>query len=532
MATAVIVGSGPAAAGAALALSSHSDIQITVLDLGVRLEPERQHILDRLAILQPQDWSDGDVRTVVGQPVESSVRGLPEKRSYGSDFPFRDVGQLAGLTGSRDVNPSVISGAYGGFSNVWGAQLMPFAASVFDSWGISAHELEGHYRSILEHLPFAAEHDDLANLFPLLGQPNPLPDVSSRTQRVLNAYQRNRRRLNQLGIAIGKARLAVNSPACVRCARCMTGCPYSLIYSASQTFEELRRSDRVTYHDGLLALKVAEVGDKAVVTAKDRQTGQIHRFEADRVYLACGAVGTTRIVANSLQLYDRDVTMQESQQFTVPMLSLLPVPDPRLEPTFTLNQFNMIVAADDAGLDLSQVHFYTYNEAFVPALPRAFRHRLAEPVTAQLLRRLTVAIGYLPSWHSPVLRLRAKKATSADELPDLTLSRDDPNWSRNTMLRTVLRRLLQAAPLVDLYPVLPKLVLSAGGKSYHWGGTFPHALDGRTMYSSDRVGRVGPWNRIHLVDAAVFPNVPATTHLLTVMANSHRIASESIQLQP
>ena len=36
------------------------------------------------------------------------------------------------------------------------------------------------------------------------------------------------------------------------------------------------------------------------------------------------------------------------------------------------------------------------------------------------------------------------------------------------------------------------------------------------------------WNRIHLVDGAVFPSVPATTFTLTVMANAHRIASESL----
>ena len=41
------------------------------------------------------------------------------------------------------------------------------------------------------------------------------------------------------------------------------------------------------------------------------------------------------------------------------------------------------------------------------------------------------------------------------------------------MLRTVLMRLVRSARLLDLYPVLPMLRLAAGGKSYHWGGSFP-----------------------------------------------------------
>jgi len=81
-----------------------------------------------------------------------------------------------------------------------------------------------------------------------------------------------------------------------------------------------------------------------------------------------------------------------------------------------------------------------------------------------------------------------------------------------------------------LYPVIPMLRLSPGGKSYHWGGSFPHAADRPTIFSSDRLGRIGSWERIHLVDASVFPTVPAMTFGLTVMANAHRIASESLEL--
>jgi choline dehydrogenase-like flavoprotein len=73
--------------------------------------------------------------------------------------------------------------------------------------------------------------------------------------------------------------------------------------------------------------------------------------------------------------------------------------------------------------------------------------------------------------------------------------------------------------------------LAGTAKSYHWGGSFPHAREPLSAFSSDRLGRVTPWQRIHLVDASVFPNVPATTFTLTVMANAHRIASETLDRQ-
>ncbi len=98
------------------------------------------------------------------------------------------------------------------------------------------------------------------------------------------------------------------------------------------------------------------------------------------------------------------------------------------------------------------------------------------------------------------------------------------------MLRSVLLRLIRSARILDLYPVMPMFRLSAAGKSYHWGGSFRHTADEPTLFSSDRLGRVGSWQRIHLVDASVFPTVPAMTFGLTVMANAHRIASESLEL--
>jgi len=526
--TALIIGSGPAAAGAALALARQPDLKITVIDIGLQLEADRKSAVDILSRSAPAAWDEQYVRLVAGQPIHTEVRGLPRKLTYGSDFPYRNVGQLEGINIAADVNDSLVSAAYGGFSNVWGSQIMPFTASVFRTWPVSMSEMEPHYRAILRQIPFAGEVDDLANLFPVLGRPAPLPKASARTARVLAAYARNRRVLNGLGVTLGKARLAFDAPSCVRCGLCMTGCPYSLIYSTSQTFDELRRTGRVGYHADLLAFKVFEDSERATALVRSLTTGQVHKFEADLVLVACGALGTARLVANSLGLFDVDLSMKESQQFLVPLLSLHPTKDPRTEDQFTLNQFNMIVALDEVGWDVSQLHFYTYNPAFVGALPRPLRSRWAEPVTGQILRRLSVAFGYLPSWHSASLLLRALPSPRDDGLPNLQVTPGDPPADGYRMLRTVLRRVLRSAHMLDLYPVLPAVQLAGTAKGYHWGGTFPHTREPRSALSSDRLGRVMGWQRIHLIDASVFPNVPATTFTLTVMANAHRIASETM----
>jgi ferredoxin len=530
MTSALIIGSGAAAAGAALALSHRENLKITVIDIGLQLEAGREQLVEALASSSPGQWDERTIELVSKQPVASRNSGVPEKRVFGSDYPFRNVGQLGGLTAVNGTNTSLISPAYGGFSNVWGSQIMPFTAAAFESWPVNAAVMRRHYEAILCHIPFAGEEDDLTARFPLMRQPAPLPSMSPRSLNVLKAYEKHRSKLNDRGITIGKARLAFDAEKCIRCGMCMTGCPYGLIYSAAQTFDALRRANRVTFYSGFLALKIIEEENQVTVIAREIATGRTQRFEADRIYVACGAIGTTRLVANSLALFDVDLPMLESRQFMLPLLSLHATEDPRDKRDFTLNQFNVIVAPDGGSVDISTLHFYTFNHAFIDGLPSALRARSAEWLQVQLLRRLTVALGYLPSWNSARLRIHIGPRSKHPELPDLHMSSEAPPTEQGQMLRAILLRLVQSARMLDLYPLIPMVRLSAAGKSYHWGGSFPHTADRPIILSSDRLGRVGPWERTHLVDASVFPTVPAMTFGLTVMANAHRIASESLEL--
>jgi ferredoxin len=528
----LIIGSGPAAAGVALALSRYRNEEITVIDIGARLSERRRSMIDRLAALPSDEWSAEEIDSIRPKVVRSARHSLPEKLSYGSDYPFRDVGQLRGVLALGRANRSVISGAYGGFSTVWGAQVMPFSAAMLKEWPAGLDQMEPHYRAILSHISFAAEQDDLVTHFPLFGEPMPLPPVHPRTMMVLDAYGRHRKRMQSLGITVGHARLAFDSDRCVSCGLCLTGCPHRLIYSASNTFDKLITQGRIRYHGGLIAYRLSESGDKARVETWEPRTNSSRTFEADRVYVACGAFGTTRLVLASLEHYDQQVTFDESVQFVLPVLSARRTPDPRTVKSFTLNQFNMIVSLDDVGRDVSQVHFYSSDLSYLDAMPASLRMRIARPAAMELLRHATLGLGYLPSWASPRLRVVVRKPRGLELLPDLEIGSAGSMPGRIPMLQEVLRRITRAAPYLDLLPIKMMQFVSATARSYHFGGSFSHArLDRAGPLNTDRVGRLKPWRHVHLVDGSVFPSIPATTFTLTVMANAHRIAEESVTLR-
>jgi ferredoxin len=507
-----------------MALLSDPNQRVTVLDVGGELEEGLTQIRSSISSIPEAEWIENDIQAISLQPVATARGGLPEKRAFGSDFPFRDFGQLVGVRSVAEANRSVVSGAYGGFSNVWGAQIMPFSAATFDRWPIRSGEMDSHYRVALTEMALTGEVDDLSVLFPLMIPARPLPSIAERTQKVLDRYGSSRAKIQSLGITLGRARLALRSEGCTRCGLCMTGCPYQLIYSASQTFDRLRADSRLTYRKNVLALNLSETKSVPHVDVRDLRSGHVERVSADRIFVACGGIGTTRLVLGSIRYFDQPIRLEESVQFVMPVISKSPTRDPRRERNFTLNQFNMIYDASGDGVDLCQIHFYPYNPVMEVSLPRFLQHGVARPLATPLLRRLSVGLGYIPSWASPALKVTAHSGSHG--LPELVIDRE-PSIGWPGMLRSLTASLVRAAPALDLWPILPMVSVSSAAKSYHFGGSFPHSV-ARSELQTDRIGRLDRWDNIHLVDSSVFPNAPATTFTLTIMANAHRIATESL----
>jgi choline dehydrogenase-like flavoprotein len=511
----LIVGTGPAAAAAVLALADDPAQQITVVDLGERLSDDAAAAVARMSAMEPAEWLAGDRELVSTPPAVIAGSALPEKRAYGSNHMFVDRGQQLGLAMPERGNEASVSAAVGGFSTVWGAQIMPFSRATFDRWPFGWDAIESHYRAVLKEVPLAGEEDDYAEYFPLLHAQASLPPLSERTSAVLERYQLHRDALRAKGVVVGKARLAVAARSCRQCGLCMTGCPYSLIYSSRQTIDRLVATGRVRHIPRILVTGVEQpLGGTPSVRGIDLVDGRIVRFDADRVFVAAGGLGSTRIALNSLAEPPAQVGLQESMQFLVPFLSRRTVGDPRGQKDFTLNQFNLLLAYDAEAYTTSQIHCYPYNPAIAAALPGW----LPEGFTGAVLGRITAALGYLPSWQSPRMRVELLRQ-QRDSLPEVAV-RVVAN-RHPAMLRSVLRRLTAVGPKLDLHPVLPLVKQSGPGKSYHFGSTFPHGN------GSDLLGRIGDFRDVHLIDGSVLPSVPSTTFTLTVMANAHRIVTES-----
>ena len=508
-----VIGSGPSAISAAVALTRRN-LRVTMLDAGRTLEDSRVETVARLGALDPVNWSETDVQRLK-EGVSVSSDGIPMKRLYGSDFPFRTEGTDLNFDyANAGIRPGF---ARGGLSNVWGAGMLPFHRDDIADWPFDATELDDGYRGVLSFVPCSGVNDALDGLFPNhSGNLQNLPP-GRQGRAFLRDAARSADALGRSGIVAGQSRLAVDGKSCVRCGMCLYGCPYQLIYNSAFTLEQLLTLPNFRYESGFVVERLLEENGSVRIEGHDLTTQARRQFEAGRVLLGAGVIPSTAILLASLGDFDVKIRLQDSFYFLVPLLRLAGVPDPGGEKLHTLAQ--AFVVMRDASVWKQFVHFsvYGYNDLMIPSLKASVG---APGGINALVSRVMVAGGYLHSKLSPGLWMTLQPGGVRLEGEDST--------SAVAVAKKAARKLLRQAARLRAAPLIPAMRFPSPGRGFHTGGSFPMSR-GPLRHASDVEGRPYGFDRVHLVDASCLPSIPATPITLPVMANAWRIANRAAE---
>jgi len=516
-----VVGSGPAGVACAHALVQRGK-RVTMLDAGVEMDPELQQVLASFKDRAPAEWSRTSLERIRRRPIEASNRTVPLKASYGSLFPYQDVARhLAVETRGVDALPSF---AKGGFSNVWGGTVLPYRAHDIAEWPITVGDLAPHYAAAARLLGVEGVHGRLDTDFPFFADESPALRPSRQAEALMRDLDANADELDRSGWLFGYSRLAVAANSCVYCGLCMYGCPHGLIYNSSTTLAALRRHETFAYRPDVVVTHIVESAGGVRVHAAERSTGERLTFDGDRVCLAAGTFPTTAILLASLDAYDTPVTILDSQIFLLPLLRYHGVPHVREESLYTLSQiFGELL---DPTLSTRTMHLqvYAYNDWLLTALQSKLGplYPLVKPFLDPLLGRLLVVQGYLHSELSPPIRATLQRGASGRG--DTLVLQALDNAAAMPAIKGVVRALGRHRRHLRALAVSPLLEICAPGRGYHSGGSFPMAREPQA-FESDRWGRPSGFERVHAVDATVFPSVPAGPITFTVVANAHRIGS-------
>ena len=516
-----VIGTGPSAATAARVLAKRG-LEVCIVDPSFGPGEATRELTTRMCQSEPGDWAPQDV-TALKANMQASGDGIPRKLVYGSDFPYR---QVAGAPPVELVDAEMLrSFAEAGLSNVWGACILPYPDAELSDWPVALGEMQEHYRSVLASIPFSGADDALSELFPHSPSPTQPAVTSPQCETLLADLSRKERSLRRKGIRFGAARLAVTTDMegrfCRRCGLCLYGCPYRLIYSASQTLEPLRSAENVVFKRGLWVHSVEQRVSGVRINARRCDNGEAVTIEADKAYLGAGVVESTRILLQSLAAFDEPLIGLHSDRFVLPLIRLQKSRGIANDPLHTMAQVFLEIQDSNLCDELVHVQLYGYNELFRQAIDDklgGLKRWVGPLAEAILLERLMVGFGYLHSKRSAKLEFR--------------LERDGHLRIRGVrvaetqkLCRAVVAKLRAAG--VGFRTFVGGANVAAPGGGNHSGGTFPMAATpGR--FQSSASGVPSGFRDLHVVDASVLPSLSATTITLTAMANASRIASRAL----
>lgn len=516
----VVVGSGPAGVSCAIALLARG-CQVTLIDAANQLEPARREQLVQLAAKPSDSWR-GEAGQFLRQNVAPDHKGIGLKYAYGSDFPYRDVDRF--LPMDKTGATLTASLARGGFSNVWGAALMPYANHDLDAWPIREADLATHYRVAMEIIGPSARQDALAELWPVYHDSPRMLNPSRQGASLLEKSAAHRERLKAAGVHVGAARQAVRADACVYCGLCMYGCPHELIFNSGNLLPTLEQNPNFRYKPGILVQRVEEQPGQVLLHCIDKETTAPLTFTAERAYLGMGVLSTTRLLLESMQAYDTPVTLQDSCYFLAPWMRWKGHRSVTAEPLHTLAQLFLEIVDPEVSPHTVHMQLYTYNDLYIGAIQKMLgpAYGLMRPAVEAALGRLHIVQGYLHSDHSPSIQIRLAN----DGRMKLSAIHDGKN--PRAMIKLVMKKLRRHRRQLGGWPVSPMLHVPEPGRGFHSGGTFPMQAGTPTGFQSDLLGRPAGFSRVHAIDSTTFPTIPATTITLSVMANAHRIGSASL----
>ncbi len=526
----IIVGSGPAGVAAAFPLLARG-CRVLMLDGGDDGDDEgvpsaasshaNLHDLRR----RPDQW-----KLIVGERYEAFQDPSAASPKFRVPAHRQSLRQFDQRVAIQATNFAVVGAlGAGGLSNLWGAGVSMFDDEDLAEYPISLRDLAPSYARVSQRIGVSGSNsDDMAVLHGHDAHLLAPTKRSAQVERLLARYASRPGRAHRHGVRLGAGRNAVLTEGrdgrggCVYCGLCLWGCQYGAIWSAKHDLQTLRRHPNFHYRPTTFATALARTPAGWRVLAEDKAAGTPLGFEAKRLFLACGAFGSAKLVLAALGMRGRDIAFQTSPSagFAVLVAGGRGALANRLEENvLALSQASFKV--EDRRLQRG----YASGQLFAGATIQAGEYlrligSLSYPASRRIVRmlqpRLLVGNCYLDGAYS---RHTVRLARSGE-------LRIAGGYASATAHHAGLVSQALAAALRHYGAwLLPGTFrMAAPGADAHYGATVPM----RSLpqpHEANRAGEVHGLPGVYVVDGSALTSVPPKPHTFSIMANADRIAA-------
>lgn len=514
----VVIGSGLSAIGAIKALDAKG-VKPLVIDIGERLPHESIDIQKELSAVSPSGWTEAQREALSYNPTNTKrLFSIPKKLNFGSNFFYARPTKKAPIESTNIFPP--LSYAKGGLAEGWGSASMPPARSDIADWPISYDDLYNYYRLSISSEFFCANEDDLSSEFPILHENYKALELSEFDNLFLKKLKKIT--TNTKNILCGQARLLLNLDTnslnvCRNCGECMSGCVYGSIYKPSLAIENFIHLNKIEYKDDCETLKIIKDNDRYEIVYFSQKRDTLDSFFANKVYLAAGAVNSTRIILNSLNS-SKPATLYSRGGYVVPLFSIFKKrsiwPNTNTLPSIFMEMKDRILS------NWVHIQISTNNELLIKRVKIFFKKwKSLRKLPALLVNQTSIAFINLHSTYSGRYELRLSPEKDELSILNVTYSQQKLPFLARFHLFLKLFILFIRTGNILLFPLAR---INSG--TQHVGGSFPMSHEPKHDHETDTLGQLEGFENLHLIDSSILPNLPATTIGILCMANAYRIA--------
>lgn len=532
----VIVGAGASAvhfARTALAMGR----RVVMLDVG---RPKPAPTLPNASLNQLKSDLDDPVRYFLGENYESLILpsdadeyyGFPPSKSYVFEkLPDYEI--------KSDGFAPLMSFAGGGLAEAWTGGAYPFNDGELEAFPIGWAEMGPAYGEVAQRIGVSGvADDDLGAFYPAHdGLMAPIA-LDTHSAQLYREYEAKRARINaKHKFFVGRSRSAALSSdhgdrkGCSLSGRCLWGCPTKAFYTPSITLDECRRDPNFEYISGVLVDHfVCDDANRVThVVARRIDNGEQLRREVGTLTLAAGALSTGRILLESLLRAGERAELKglmDNRQVHMPFVNLKRVGAAFDDRSYQYHQLAIGVPGETP---------FDYVHGLITTLTTALIHPVAQnlPVGVRaatgLFRNIHGALGLANLNFADTRRDENRLAleVGADGRSQRMLISYTPDADEMARVKPMVSRFRNF--LLALNCVAPPSMTRTRpmGASVHYAGTIPMLANGGDL-TSDRAGRVRPFQNLVVADGSTFSALPAKNLTFTLMANATRIAREAL----
>ena len=523
----IVVGSGASATAAAFPLV-RAGVPVLMLDVG-NVDDRYEGTIPEKSFTELRESDPGQHRYFLGDDFEGVPFGhvrvgaqlTPPRR-----FIQRDAERLTPMDTSTFAGMESL--AKGGLGAGWGAVAVQFDDHDLRDFPIRLQDLAPYYESVAARIGISGAADDLHERYGECSCLQPPLELDSLGASILERYEKRRAALNQMGVYLGRARLAaLTRDLGVRRAQSYHDMDFysdkeQSVFRPAFAVEELRQFPHFAYAKPYLVERFCETdgGQGIEVAALHTESGRRETFKARRLVIAAGTLGTARIVLRSLERYDTPVPIVSNPYTYVPCIHLPMLGKAVKDRRHSLTQVGVILEPGPRSARRVHAQAYSYRSLLLFKIVKEAPLPVAEGF--HVMRELLNSFVILGIHHEdrPAVTKRCVLRKARDGGPDrLEVSYQNPQDVEREQASAE-KVLLKAFRKLGCWPL--KRIHPGNGASIHYGGTVPMTSEDRELTTTPECQLRGT-STVFLADGSVLPYLPAKALTLTLMANAERV---------